>query len=128
MAKSTNPFAGIKLSDQTNPGNRKLDQQLFAPASKKPAPPVIPAQELPVSGKPESRKSETPGIREARNPGLRDTVTPELRHPGNPAIRQSVKMTRWVLYHILLCSLSVKLLRLKRRFLLLMENMKAWRT
>ena len=31
MSKATNPFAGIKLSDQTNLGSGKLDQQLFAP-------------------------------------------------------------------------------------------------
>ena len=64
MAKATSPFAGIKLSDQTNPSNRKLDQQLFAPSPKQPAPPVIPAQEPPVSGKPDTRNSETPRIRE----------------------------------------------------------------
>ncbi len=31
MSKATNPFAGIKLSDQTSLGSGKLDQQLFAP-------------------------------------------------------------------------------------------------
>ena len=31
MSKATNPFAGIKLSDQTRLGSGKLDQQLFAP-------------------------------------------------------------------------------------------------
>src|SRR3712207_5261273 len=88
MAKATSPFAGIKLSDQTNPGHRKLDQQLFAPSPKKQAPPVIPAQEPSVSGNPESRNSETPGIRESGKPDIRESGTPELRNPGTPGIRE----------------------------------------
>ena len=89
MTKPTSPFAGIKLSDQTKPSNRKLDQQLFAPSPKKPAPPVIPAQEPPVSGKPDTRNSENPRIRESGKPGIRESGTPELRNPGNPGIREN---------------------------------------
>ena len=89
MAKSTSAFAGMKLSDQTNPGNRKLDQQLFAPPSKKHAPPVNPTQEQHVSGTPEFRNSESPGIRESGKPGIRESGIPELRHPGTPGIQEN---------------------------------------
>jgi hypothetical protein len=89
MAKPTSPFAGIKLSDQTNPGNRKLDQQLFAPSPKKQTPPVIPAQEPHISGTPESQNSRSPGIRESGKPVIRESGIPELRNPGTRGIREN---------------------------------------
>ena len=52
MSKATNPFAGIKLSDQTSLGSGKLDQQLFTTPPKKPAPPVISLKETQNSGNP----------------------------------------------------------------------------
>jgi hypothetical protein len=89
MTKVTNPFAGIKLSDQTNPSHRKLDQQLFVPSPQKQPTPATSSPEPQLSGTPKSRESGSPGIRESGKPDIRDSGMSELRKPGSPGIQES---------------------------------------
>ena len=89
MAKVTSPFAGMKLTDQTNLGSGKLDQQLFTTPPKKQAPPVISSKETQNSGNPETRNSGKSELRESGKPGFRDSGTPRLRESESAEIRKT---------------------------------------
>ncbi len=58
MTKATSPFAGMKLTDQTSLGSRKLDQQLFAPARPKQSPQPANAGEEQKKENKKTRKQE----------------------------------------------------------------------
>ena len=80
MSKATNPFAGIKLSDQTSLGSGgKLDQQLFAPHRPQQLPqPSTTATEQ----KPEIKKSR---ILENKKTRKKLSVLQENKKAGNLA-------------------------------------------
>jgi hypothetical protein len=88
MAKSASPFAGIKLSDQTKPGNRGLDQQLFAPARPKqlPQPTTIDADQ-----KPENRKTSNQELWQTRKPKNKIAGIQENQQAGKPANKNAEK-------------------------------------